>query len=82
MMCEKIPNRTMRSSGYSLAFTRTFARRMGAQPRVVPRHNTRLQLADPCATPFRGRLTLGVLLALIGALLASVWPRPQGAPRP
>ncbi|MFF5881100.1 abortive infection system antitoxin AbiGi family protein [Streptomyces californicus] len=32
MMCEKIPNRTMSFSGYGLAFTRTFARRRGANP--------------------------------------------------
>lgn len=31
-MCEKIPNRTMSFSGYGLAFTRTFARRRGANP--------------------------------------------------
>lgn len=32
MMCEEIPNRTMSFSGYGLAFTRTFARRRGANP--------------------------------------------------
>ncbi|MFJ5731040.1 abortive infection system antitoxin AbiGi family protein [Streptomyces paradoxus] len=43
MMCEKIPNRTMSFSGYGLAFTRTFARRMGANPvwylDITPGHN-------------------------------------------
>ncbi|GHG38361.1 abortive infection system antitoxin AbiGi family protein [Streptomyces albogriseolus] len=32
MMCEQIPGRTMRFDGYGLAFTRTFARRRGANP--------------------------------------------------
>ncbi|WP_331732479.1 abortive infection system antitoxin AbiGi family protein [Streptomyces sp. NBC_00989] len=32
MMCEQIPNRTMKFNGYGLAFTRTFVRRRGANP--------------------------------------------------
>ncbi|MHB9863499.1 abortive infection system antitoxin AbiGi family protein [Streptomyces sp. YIM S03343] len=43
MMCEQIPNRTMRFNGYGIAFTRTFARRMGANPvwylDITPGHN-------------------------------------------
>lgn len=38
MMCRPIEGRSIRFDGYGLAFTKTFARRQGVNPGLVPRH--------------------------------------------